>query len=330
MGRAGAGDGGGGRSSGGHSSGGRSSGGHRIGGGRAGQGRAGGGYRSGGGYGSGPTFHIGGYRSPRRRVYHHYYGGPRVTTSVSTPGAIITIAIVLIMLFTIFGSRNSASSVPASTVNREPIDVGVSFDTDCVTDEIGWFDSTSQTGRRLKSFFDETGVQPRVVFLDYNPDLTSTSEKVDYAEQYVEGYGLDENDNAFCFFYFAERDVDNDVGEWVHVAGSATGSVMDAEAIDIFAAYVDYYWFSDLSTDDMVVTIFDKTADRIMQRTKTTTDVLFVAFIAVAIIVAVAGVVVVMNKRRKAEADKAAETERILKADLSDLTDDPLLDKYDD
>ena len=131
------------------------------------------------------------------------------------------------------------------------------------------------------------------------------------------------------FTYFAEADTDGDVGYMCYVNGKQITSVMDSEAVDIFWAYVDNNWYSDKSTDDMFVDIFNSTAKRIMTKTATGADV-GVKFGIVAIIVAVIiGIIVVMKIRRKHEKEKAEETEHILKTDISSLgSDDSLADKY--
>lgn len=116
-----------------------------------------------------------------------------------------------------------------------------------------------------------------------------------------------------------------------YVNGKQITSVMDAEAIDIFWAYVDNKWYSDMSTDDMFVSIFDSTAKTIMTKSATKEDV-GVKFGTVAIIIAgTAAVVIFLKVRRKHEHEKAEETERILNAPLDGLDgkpSDPLADKY--
>lgn len=49
-----------------------------------------------------------------------------------------------------------------------------------------------------------------------------------------------------------------------YVCGYDIESVMDEEACEIFWDYVDEYWYTDLSTDDMIAEIFNSLADSIM------------------------------------------------------------------
>lgn len=137
------------------------------------------------------------------------------------------------------------------------------------------------------------------------------------------------NENTFLYMYFAEPDTDNDVGYMAYVNGKQVSSVMDSEAIEIFWAYVDKYWYSDMSTDDMFTTIFTKTADRIMTKSTTAADVGNNAVKVIGVIVVFAGIIIVMVVRRKHKAEEAKETEKILNTPLDgDSEADDLLKKY--
>lgn len=222
-------------------------------------------------------------------------------------------------------ATGGSSSVPKSSYNREKVNTGVAFQNDCIVDEIGWFDNIPQTERRLQNFYKETGIQPYIVLHKYDSSLTSDSEKEAYANKYYED-NID-NEGTFLFMYFAEQDTDNDVGYMCYVNGKQVTSVMDSEAVDIFWAYVDNNWYSDMSTDDMFVTIFNKTADRIMAKTTTGVDVGKKVVTLIIVIVAIGGVLIVMKTKRKHEHERAEETERILNTPLRSSEDD-LADKY--
>jgi len=156
------------------------------------------------------------------------------------------------------GAENSSQS----TTTREKADTGVSFSSDCILDELGWVEDVTATGESLENFYNATGVQPYVYFKAYDSSLTSYSEKEEYAFDWYEE-NID-NEGTFLFLYFAEEDTDNDVGYMVYVNGYDIDSVMDEEAVEIFWDYVDEYWYSDLSTDNMLTEIFNSTADAIM------------------------------------------------------------------
>lgn len=327
MGRAGAGGGGGGHSGGGHSSS-RSSGGHHVSSGSSGR-RAGGGRSSYSGHSSygGGRFYGGGFypRPPRRSTVIVSHGG-----SFNAVISLIIFVVVLIAAFGGFPSSNSSStkSVPKSTQNRERLESGVvGYDNNCIIDNIGWFDNVTKTEKSIKQFYDKTGVQPYIVLNAYDSTLLTDTAKEEYAKKWYDEHI--KNESTFLYMYFAEADTDNDVGYMAYVNGKQVSSVMDSEAIEIFWAYVDKYWYSDMSTDDMFTTIFTKTADRIMTKSTTAADVGNNAVKVIGVIVVFAGIIIVMVVRRKHKAEEAKETEKILNTPLDgDSEADDLLKKY--
>lgn len=326
MGRAGAGGGGGGHSCGEHSSS-RSSGGHHVSSGSSGR-RAGGGgssYSSRSSYGGG-GFYDGGFypRPPRRSTVIVSHGG-----NFNAVISLIIFVVVLIAAFGGFPSSNSSStkSVPKSTQNRERLESGVGYDNNCIVDNIGWFDNVTKAEKSIKKFYDKTGVQPYIVLNAYDSTLLTDTAKEEYAKKWYDEHI--KNESTFLYMYFAEPDTDNDVGYMAYVNGKQVSSVMDSEAIEIFWAYVDKYWYSDMSTDDMFTTIFTKTADRIMTKSTTAADVGNNAVKVIGVIVVFAGIIVVMVIRRKHKAEEAKETEKILNTPLNgDSEADDLLKKY--
>lgn len=330
MGRAGAGGGGGGHSGGGHSSG-RSSGGHSVSSGSSGR-RAGSGGGSRGSYGGfgGPShgggFYGGGFypRPPIRNTVFIGHGG-----GINTIISIIIFIVVLVTAFGGFPSSKSSSTknIPKSTQNRERLESGVGYDNNCIIDNIGWFDNVTKTEKSIKKFYDKTGVQPYIVLNAYDSTLLTDTAKEEYAKKWYDEHI--KNESTFLYMYFAEPNTDNDVGYMAYVNGKQVSSVMDSEAIEIFWAYVDKYWYSDMSTDDMFTTIFTKTADRIMTKSTTAADVGNNAVKVIGVIVVFAGIIVVMVVRRKHKAEEAKETEKILNTPLNgDSEADDLLKKY--
>ena len=336
MGRAGGGSHSGGRSSGGRSGGSRSSGGHRSSSSRSSfssSSRAGSGssFRGssfgGGGYRNPPPprNHYGGYR---HRPYHHttVYTGGRARVGCGTQ--IVAVLIVLMVIFAMvrldggFGSSN----IPASTINREKVNTGVAFQNDCIIDELGWFDNISSTSKKLQNFYNETGVQPFIYLKAYEPSLATDDQKVTYAEQWYED-NID-NEGTFLFIYFAEEDQDGDVGYMSYVNGKQISTVMDAEAVDIFWAYLDNAWYTDMSTDDMFVQIFNNTAKRIMDKSTTSADVW--KWVVVGVVVVAGGFIIIkiMKTKRQHDKEENEETERILNTPLEGKPADDLVEKY--
>lgn len=318
MGRAGGGGHSGGHSSGGHSSS-RMSGGHSFGGGSS--------HRAGSGSShSGPSFG-GGYHSNSFGNYNHYgptYVGRRFYGGGGFSG-ITGIIVAIIFVIAIFSGLSTKGNIPASTQNREKVHTGVAFDNNCVVDEIGWIDNLSKTEKRLQNFYNKTGIQPYVVFHEYDEFLKTESEKEAYANKYYEE-NID-NEGTFLFMYFAEKNTDDDVGYMCYVNGKQVTSVMDSEAVDIFWAYIDEYWATDMSTDDVIVKTFDSTAKRIMDKSTTGADV--AKYVVILVIVCAGGFVIIRMLRMKFKRDKekAEETERILNTPL-DKSEDDLLNKY--
>ena len=170
-------------------------------------------------------------------------------------------------------------------------------------------------------------MQPYIVLNAYDSTLLTDTAKEEYAKKWYDEHI--KNESTFLYMYFAEPDTDNDVGYMAYVNGKQVSSVMDSEAIEIFWAYVDKYWYSDMSTDDMFTTIFTKTADRIMTKSTTAADVGNNAVKVIGVIVVFAGIIVVMVIRRKYKAEEAKETEKILNTPLNgDSEADDLLKKY--
>lgn len=250
------------------------------------------------------------------------YGGRRGgSTLLSVAICLIVFAVLLTGIF-----RGSSSSIPASTYNREKAETGVAYQNDCIVDELGWFTNIPQTERRLQAFYDATGVQPYIVLKAYDSSLTTDAEKEAYANDWYEA-NID-NEGTFLYMYFAEADADNDVGYMCYVNGKQVTSVMDAEAVEIFWAYLDNAWYSDQSTDDLFVSVFTNTADRIMKKTTTGWDIAKWVVIGGIVTVGMVGGIYLVKVKHRREKERAEETERILHTPLESAADD-LAEKYE-
>lgn len=265
------------RSSGGHSSS-RSSGGHHVSSGshsRAGSGHSSSYHGSSFRHSAPPPPPLGGpMPPPPPRKYHrrrytrtYYYGSPskRLSSSIIIVIVLTVVLIVLPLLFSAISTARPDNSFNyASARSRNKLKSGLSFNSDCIVDELDWFDSVPKAGAKLRTFYDKTGVQPYIVLLKYHPELTTDSQKEDYALEYYDAH-ID-NESTFLYMYFAEQNQDNDVGYMCYVNGKQVDSVMDAEAIDIFWGYIDRYWYDDMSTDALFEKAFTKTAETIMKK----------------------------------------------------------------
>ena len=282
-----------------------------------------------GGYGrrsSGVNINIGGSGGYSNSYPTSTYSG---STGSSGAGLFWTIVLIVAIGIIVMG-LTMGNAEPTSSYAREKIQGNIAFDSACVTDEIGWFDMPDNAGVRLKNFWVKTGVQPRVLFRAYDSTLTTDDMKQEWAEQYYENNIEDEN--TFLFVYFAEKDTDNDVGYMSYVNGYSVNGMMDAEAIDIFWNYIDKYWYTDMSTDDVIVKAFNETADRITTKSTTTMDLMFALIIGGAVLIVLVLILAIIIRKQRAQAEKDAATERILKADIGDLakssTEESLVNKY--
>ncbi len=269
---------------------------------------------------------------PRRRVvgrgtYYGSYPAGTASTGSGGSGAVIVLVVFVILMFLVAMAATSGSDVPASTYAREKLESGMAFDNDCIVDELGWFDNESRTERQLQDFFEKTGVQPYIVLRAYDANLTMDEEKDAFAQEWYD-QNLD-NECSLLFMYFAERNADLVVGYMVLVNGKQVSSVMDSEAIEIFWAYVDTHWYSDLSTDEMFLEIFSDTAKRIMQKTTTAADVWKTALIVAGVVAVCCLGIYFYKLKKKKDKEEDERTRKILETPLGDLAEDETLKKYE-
>ena len=339
MGRAGAG-GGGHRSSGGGHSINRSSGGFRISSGgshsRAGSGSSGGSYSYRGSTPP-PSMHTGPGMPPPPRRYGYYgrrhygYGGHGGYGYSRFSVTLLVVLMVLGLMIALSGAFQGVSQHYSykdmkSTIVRERIDTRNIYMNDCIVDELGWFNNTSWTSSRLSEFWEKTGVQPYIILRAYDPALTTDAQKEQWATEYY-----DENfdaENIFLFVYFAEEDTDNDVGYMAYKNGPEALSVMDYESIEILRRYIEKYWYTDATTDDVFINAFNNTADVIMHVSTTGMDILKWMLILCVVVVVGVVLVTVIKQRNKRAKEKAEEEAKILNTPIDTMVSDNLEDKY--
>ncbi len=266
--------------------------------------------------GPGPGFPPPGPRPPRRNNGCSTGCGTGCFTSILT---VFLVMFVVCFLFGILsggcgrGDYDTGSTV-ASTIVRTKLSDSHSYDSNDVADDLGWFDSVSDTESRLKDFYDATGVQPYVYLKAYDSSLTSDEEKESWAKNFFDNTLKDQD--GFLFVYFAEEDQDEDVGYMAYVAGSRAQSVMDSEAVDIFWSYIDRYWPTDKSTDDVIYLSFTDTADAIMHVSTTEADLSKYRLLAVIVVGGGAVIFLIIREKNRRAHEKAKETESILNTPL--------------
>ena len=307
MGRSGGSSSGGGFSGGGFSGGGRSSGGFSGGshsGGRSGGGSFGGGGRP-GGWGAPPPPPRRPYRTGpiiidnSRRYYGGGGGGNGGGNNCGGSGCGTTLIVVLLVLF-LFGGigfflmGTPSSSIAKSTVAREALPSNAVTETGYYTDADGdWIHDQSELTAGLRKFYQETGVQPYVYILP-NGESTSVSDLKSRAEALYPQLFSDEGHFLLVF-------CDDGRGGYNcgYTVGSQAKTVMDDEAVNILADYLDrYYNDSSVSEEEIFSNAFAKTADRIM--TVTQSPVVPVA-VCIAAVIVIALLVFSLQKRREAK-----------------------------
>lgn len=298
------------------------------GGGRSG---GGGGFRSGGGHRGGGSSHRGGFsaRPPSfgGGFHHHYHVGPRFhrRTTVYVGGrgslvgaaaSIIIVALILIFVAVMSGS-NGSSGIQASTVERTPLDASYVDETGYLTDNLGWIGSQYDVEQGMRHFYEETGVQP---YLYLTPDVNGSTHPTD-SEMYEFANDLYEElftDEGHVLVIFQEYNSSGDYYSY-YLAGKQAKTVIDSEAGEILLDYIDHYYYSDYSEDEMFSLAFSEAADRIMN--VTTSPMVYLAMVGGGVVVIVI-LLIAFKWWKKAKEQKnleAEQTERILNSDLEDL-----------
>ena len=290
-------------------------------------GRSGGGFSGGGPGGPGPGGphfggpHFGGphFGGPRGRwggpVFHWGFpgwGGPGRRGGTGC-FSLIVLLIVVIGLFNQFHPGSGASQdaeIAVSRTERTPVSGTISY-ADWYLDELGFIDHDTDLTDGLKYFYSQTGIQPYVVLLQYDPSVwTDGKWNEAAAEEYLaQIYNETFSDNGHLIFaYFAcENDSEDMDGTFYLYYGSAAYSIMDNEAETIFWSYFDMNYNNlDLSIAEFMGQTFRQTADNIMHiSTDVNNNNTFVAISAVfavlCVMVIIAGVMVFIKMNRKEE-----------------------------
>lgn len=230
----------------------------------------------------------------------------------------MAIVVLIIVLAAFGGAMNSCSGttgVGKSTIQRERLD-GVSYTHDCIVDELGYVENVSWLGKQLKGFYDKTGVQPYIVLHSYDSALRTDADKEAWAKAYYDDHISGEG--TFLYVYFEDPDP-NEIGYMYYVRGRQVSSVMDDEAAGIFWNYLDKYWVTDLSMDEVFARTFNDTAEIIMSKPTNGFDVLKWVVVGVIIVTVLVLVFRQWKAKQAREKERAAETERILNTPMQDL-----------
>lgn len=297
--------------------GGRSSGGSR--GSRSSGGRSSAGHRGGGSFRPGSSRSSGSARrsySPYR-PYHSHYGSRPVFISGGGGGLssiVASIIILAVILLIVFGATHGSSpSITRSTYAREPLPAGSVIETGYYTDELGWIKSASKLEAGMRDFYRETGVQPYL----YITDTVNGTHTPSYDDMEAYAHTLYDQlftDEAHVLLLFHEYNSNSNYSQH-YVAGSQAKTVCDAEAMDILMDYIDHYYYSDLSEDELFSTAFEKAAARMMKVTHSPVLYIVIGLIALCILLVIFRFWKAAKKQKNLEAE---QNERILNADLGE------------
>jgi hypothetical protein len=234
-------------------------------------------------------------------------------------GIIVAILVVAVLAVSIgnlasCNTTTTATSIAASTHNRTALDTTDAFESPAYTDLDGnWIERGAVLEVGLKDFYEMTGVMPYVYILP-NGTSDSTEELQKEAEELYPKLFSDERHILLVF-------CDNNKGGFTcgYYVGSAARSVMDDEAIEILADYLNAnYQNLNISEEQVFSNTFASTAERIMEKTTSIWPTVAVC----AVIVVVAGVVFVLVRKQQAQrAAHNARMEEILQQPLETFGD---------
>jgi len=303
-----------------------------------------GGGRGSGSFGSGGGLFSGGHagRRPSAGPNPGMHGNPGQpgggTRSGCGCGTLTILAIVVIVIVMIAGSAESCnggytssnSTITASTVEREKLSASLVNETGYYSDETGSFiESSSTLTSGLKSFYQQTGVQPYVYITDnINGDYAPGEDTLDaFAESLYNELFTDEGHLLFVYVDLTESD-----GYLGHIViGYSAQTVIDDEAYDILVDYINaYYYDSSLSNAQFISNAFEDAGERIMHVEKSAWPYVFIILGAIAILV----ILFLWWKKRKEQKNiEAQQTEDILNTPLEKFGDpdaEELARKYSD
>ena len=233
----------------------------------------------------------------------------------STLILIILAFFVIMTIFASIGESNGGASndITRSTVQREKLSSSAAKKTAYYTDEDGdWIHNPSVLEKGMKEFYDATGVWPYVYILP-NGTTTSTSALKTAAEQ---AYGELFTDEAHFLLLFC------DDGHGSYNCGYAVGTqaktIMDSEAVEILADYLDRYYDNASTEEEMFAMTFSDTGKRIMSVTPSPVIPIVIAIIVIAALIFVFNVI---KKNQEKKIADMKHKEEILKTPLEKFSD---------
>ncbi len=238
----------------------------------------------------------------------------------------VLIALIVLLVFMLV---STLAQMGGSTVVREKLSGVPAYEKECVADQIGVFSDAGAVESGLKDFYDQTGIQPYVIFKSYDASLTSDAAKEKWANDFYDA--KIEQENGFLFVYFGENPEDGS-GYISYVSGTKTNAIMDDEAIDLFWGRIDKAWndFGSSNFDSSFVKAYSDTATTIMRVSTTGNDILKWILIVLLAAVILGWILRMRKEKNRREKERAEETERILNTPIDKIGEDAddLVEKY--
>lgn len=236
-----------------------------------------------------------------------------------------TLSIVLAIIVIVAGLIAARPNIQQSTIERSKLDSSLCTKVDTwYQDDINWIHDEKTLLKGLKTFYDQTGVQPYLWITDNingkakpNTSDFETALKSKYSELFK-----DEGHVIVCFMESSPS-----VYATYYWAGSAAKGVIDDEAGEILLDVIDSKYTSDLSDEEMLSKSFSDAATRMMKVGRTTKQYIILAVAVVAGLGIIVGFIFLLKAKRKSDAEEAEERERILNTDVDEMSDS-VLNKY--
>ncbi len=291
-----------------------------------------GGGSSGGSHGGGGGhFHYGnsrgGGRSSSGSHYRsggtHYYNYSTRYVAMSPMSTLITVILTFVIVIGAFLAARP--NIQTSTIERTKLSSSQCTKIDTwYQDDIDWIHDEKTLLKGLKTFYDKTGVQPYLWITDnINGKAKPTSSDFEAAlqQKYQELFN-DEGHLIVCFMESSPS-----VYATYYWAGSAAKGVIDDEAGEILLDVIDSKYTSDLSDEEMFSKSFSNAAERMMKVGRTTKQYIIITVAVIAGLGVVVGFIFLIKAKRKADAEKAKETQKILNTSVEEMADS-VLDQY--
>lgn len=278
--------------------------------------------------GGGGHFHYGssrgGGRSSGGSYYRsggtHYYNNHTRYIAMGPTSTLITVVLTFIIVVGAFLAARP--NIQTSTIERTKLESTLCTKVNTwYQDDIDWIHDEKTLLKGLKTFYDKTGVQPYLWITDnINGKVKPTASDFEVAlqQKYKELF-TDEGHLIVCFMESSPS-----VYATYYWAGSAAKEVIDDEAGEILLDVIDSKYTSDLSDEEMFSKSFSDAAERMMKVGRTTKQYIIITVAVIAGLGLVVGFIFLIKTKRKADAEEAKETQKILNTSVEEMADSVL------